>query len=96
MRYSGSRSIFLTGHNVFPLKITSLRVVICPVVYPKDHASVLSMRASSSISSKVIFLTHTPMQKILDCIYHLSLTLHLLKAMQWTLWNSVLAPSDVG
>ena len=35
MRYSGSRHIFLTERNVFPLKITSLSVVICPVVYPQ-------------------------------------------------------------
>ena len=96
----GSRLIFLTGHNVFPLKISSLRVVICPVVYPKDHASVRCysqcMRASSLISSKVIFLGHMPRQMTLNCIYHLSLILHLLKATQWTLWNAVLVPSDVG
>ena len=63
MRYSGSRRIFLTGHNLFLLKITSLRVVICPLVYTKDHASVRCysqcLRASSLTSSKVIFLGHT-------------------------------------
>ena len=81
-------------------KVTSLRVVICSVVYPKDHASVRCysrcMPASSSTSSKVIFLAHTPMQMTFNCIYHLGLTLRLLKATQWTLWNAVLAPSYVG
>ena len=40
---------------MFLVKITSLRVVICPVVYPKDHISVRCysqcMRASSLTSS---------------------------------------------
>ena len=40
--------------------------------------------------------THAYAELTLNCIYHLSLTLHLLKAMQYTPWNAVLAPSDVG
>ena len=81
----------------FENNFSQSRYLSCGV--PQDHASVRCysqcMRASSLTSSKVIFLGHTPMQMTLSCIYILSLTIHLLKATQWTLRNAVSEPSDV-
>lgn len=72
----------------------SLFVLWCtPGITPRSAVNHnVCERESSLISSKVTFLENTPMQMTLNCIYHLSLMLHLLKA---TLWNAVLAPSDV-